>query len=68
MITPEQIDYTIKSEAVENIFTALNQLNYKEWQTLKNIVDRRFNIINQECKFSCDKITQNCIEDLLARM
>lgn len=51
-----------KKATAQAIIVLLEELNIKEWEKIKQIIDDRCTAIKNESNFSIDKVTLNRIE------
>lgn len=53
-----------KNEIAKKIVDLLENVELRDWEKIKNIVDARYLMINQKSNFSCDKVTLNRLKSL----
>ena len=53
--------YDKKSKAKE-VMKVLENVNYRDWNKIKNFIDDNFSRINNESNFKCDEVIQNRID------
>lgn len=51
-----------KNEIAKKIVDLLENVELRDWEKIKYIVDARYLMINQKSNFSCDKVTLNRLE------
>jgi hypothetical protein len=51
-----------KKTTAQAIIVLLEDLNIKEWEKIKQIIDDRYTAIKNKSNFSIDKVTLNRIE------
>lgn len=51
-----------KKEIAKKIVDLLENVELRDWETIRDLIDTRYLMINQKSNFSCDKVTLNRLE------
>ena len=54
--------YYDKKQVAKEIIKLLENVNVRDWEKIKQIIDSRYSFIKDKSNFSCDKVTLNKIE------
>lgn len=57
------MDKNNEKNKAKEIVKILENISYRDWNKIKNIIDDNFSRINNKSNFKCDEVTQNRIDD-----
>lgn len=52
-----------KRKIAKQIVCLLENVELRDWEKIKNLIDSRYTMINQKSNFNCDKVTLNRIDN-----